>query len=176
MVETGLLERVLAGDETAMQGLVTAAWPRLGRGGQRVDHAELRQEALTELVAVAREQHAGPSGDFAELAVARLKRRMAAVVRAERNRAFRIRPLDPDRDDRAAAEGDTRLSAQVESPTLARALRRLPPRERAVIARVYWQELTAAEIAEREGVDPPAVRKLRRQAEAALRRALQPRR
>jgi len=172
MAEAALLERVLAGDEAAMQGLVTAAWPRLGRGGPGVDHAELRQEAMAELVAVAHEERERPTGDFGELAVARLKRRLAAVVRAERKRAARVRALGPEDDDRGAVEMDTRLTAQVESPALAGALRRLSPRERAVIVRLYWQEMTAVEIAARDGVDPAAVRRLRGRAEAALRQAL----
>lgn len=172
MAEAILLERVLAGDEAAMQGLLSAAWPRLGRGGPWVDHAELRQEGLAELVALAHEQRARPSGDFAELAVARLKRRLAAVLRAERRRAVRLRALGPDDDDRRAVELETRLDAQVESAGLAGALRRLSPRERAVIVRIYWQEMGATEIAEREGLHPAAVRRLRGRAEAALRRAL----
>lgn len=174
-METGggaaVLERVLAGDGAAIDELVAAAWPRLGRGRFRYDSADLRQEAIAELLAVAHEQREQPD-DFARVALARVKRRLAQVVRAERTRSARIRPLAPGDDERVGYEPATRLSEQVESPALGRALRRLSPRERAVIARVYWREMSAAEIARREGVGPLAVAKLRRQAEAALRQAL----
>jgi RNA polymerase sigma factor (sigma-70 family) len=182
---TVLLERVLAGDATAMEGLIDAAWPRLGRGWLRVDAAELRQEAVAELLAAAREHAlmsdprdpavpgASPADDhFARAAIARLKRRLAAVVRAERTRSSRLRPLGPADEERAVYEPSSRVAEQVESPTLGRALARLSPRERAVIARTYWREMTAAEIAEGEGLDPETVRQIRRRAETVLREAL----
>ena len=182
---TALLERILAGDGPAMDGLIDAAWPRLGRARLRLDAAELRQEAVAELLAAAREHAAtfhpadltasgSPPADdeFARAAIARLKRRLAAVVRAERTRSSRLRPLEPADEERAAYEPRSRVADQVDSPTLGRALARLSPRERAVIARTYWREMTAAEIAEREGLDPETIRQIRRRAEAALREAL----
>lgn len=191
MGEAGLVDRVLAGDVAAMERLVQAAWPRLGGLHRLVEPAELRQEALAELVALARGQlrrpAAGAGGgaqhdaaaddrEFAELAIVHLRRRMAQVARAAQRRSGRLRSLGPADEERAASELETGLDAQVGSPDLAGALRRLAPRERAVIARVYWQEMTAAEIAARDGVDPAAIRKLRRRAEAELRRMLGPRR
>jgi len=170
-----LLERVLAGDEEAIQPLVAAAWPRLGRRSwASLEHEEMRVEAVGALVEAAHEYQAAPApgGDFAEFAVARVQRRLAAVLRAERKRRTRLRPLFPSDDERATTELRTRFDQQVESPRLAGALRRLPPRQRAVIARIYWQGLTSAEAAAAEGVGSERVRRLRRAAEAALRRAL----
>lgn len=168
-----LLERVLAGDEAAIQPLVAAAWPRLGRRSwHSLAHEEVRVEAIEELVEAAHAYRAAPTGDFAEFAVARMQRRISRLIRAERKRRTRLFPLLPSDDDRAATGMRTRFDDEVESPALANALRRLSPRQRALIVRIYWQGLTAGEVAALDGTGASAVRRRRRAAEAALRRAL----
>jgi RNA polymerase sigma factor (sigma-70 family) len=168
-----LLERVLAGDEAAIEPLVVAAWPRLGRRSwQSLAYEEVRVEALEELVEAAHAYRAEPTGDFAEFAVARMQRRLSRLIRAERRRRTRLFPLLPSDDGRAATGMRTRFDDEVESPALANALRRLSPRQRALIARMYWQGLTAGDIAAQDGTGAEAVRRRRRRAEAALRRAL----
>jgi RNA polymerase sigma factor (sigma-70 family) len=167
------LERILAGDEAAMAPLIEAGWPRFGgRARRSVDRDELRQEAISTLLEVARGAGETPEADFVAQAIVRMRRRLATVVRAEGTRRQRSRPLVESDAARAAYQMETRFAQQVESPDLARALRRLPPRQRAIIARIYWEGRSAAEIAAGDGVQTDTIRQLRRQAERTLRRAL----
>jgi RNA polymerase sigma factor (sigma-70 family) len=174
--ERDLAERVLSGDRHAIDRLVEAAWPRaaLGHGGS-LPADDLRQEACTELIAAARGYDPARDGDFAALAVARARRCLERLLRADRRRRARLRSIQLDA---LPAPGDPAVQPGTGpedgdgNRRLARALSTLSPRLRAVIVRSYGREMSDAEIAAEYGVSPTAIERARRRAAALLRHEL----
>jgi RNA polymerase sigma factor (sigma-70 family) len=173
--EGGLVGRVLSGDGPTIDRLVAAAWPRVALGHPDAPpSADLRQEACEELIAAARAYDPARDGDFAPLAVARVRRRIERLLRAEGRRRARLRtarlealpaPPDPTTQPGSAAEPDT-------NRRLVRALGALPPRLRAVIVRSYGRDMTDAAIAAEYATTPAAVQRARRRAAALLKHQL----
>jgi RNA polymerase sigma factor (sigma-70 family) len=166
-----LLERVLAGDLPVIRELIAESWPRAGFAFGRVaaDREELEQVAAQHLFEAAR-SYTAAAGPFRPYAVERLRRQLVRFVSRERRRRARFAPLETQAEP--SAEMRTRVNGEVEDPRLFRALRRLSPRLRALIARIYWDGATNGELAAEEGADPRAIRAARRRAERALRRYL----
>jgi RNA polymerase sigma factor (sigma-70 family) len=168
------VERVAAGDPLAVDTLVALGWPRLprlGSLGPGIEAADLRQEAAMTAIAVARQFAGDANAHFVELAILQVRRRLEAIVSAERRRRARRDPADVEAVA-PAVDMETRFADEVSDARLATALGRLPPRLRTVLARAYWQGLSAAETAARDGGNPRAVHQLRRRAEALLRAQL----
>jgi RNA polymerase sigma factor (sigma-70 family) len=170
----GVRERILAGDMVLIAELVEAGWPRFGRGpiGRGAEHAELVQEATRAVYEAAR-AFDPREGDFRDVAVDVIRRRVRSLLRRARRERGRLVALNwRDADEIPGTEDRDPFADQVESPELARALRRLSPRLRALLVRVYWQGRTTTEVAAEQGVSPEALRRARRRAEAMLRREL----
>jgi RNA polymerase sigma factor (sigma-70 family) len=168
-----LAERILAGDRAVIDRLVESSWPALRWAvpGALTDPAELRQAARAELVEIARAYEPARDGDFAAHAGRRLRRLVDRVLRRERRRRDRQIPLD-----QLPEELHPRVPAPPGTPPrnrrVRRALRRLPPRLRAVIVRLYYRELTAREIAAQDGTHPDELERAHRRALARMRRDL----
>jgi RNA polymerase sigma factor (sigma-70 family) len=166
-----LVARVLAGDERAIDQLVTAAWPRAALAHSTIlPTGDLRQEACAELIEAARGYDPTRDGDFAVLAAARMRRRLERLLRAERRRRARLATFQPDRlpAPRTAPSSDW----PVANRRLERALATLPPRLRAVIVRSYGRDMTDAAIASEYGTTPAAIERARRRAAALLKNEL----
>ena len=173
MVSATLAERVLAGDQAAIEGLVQSCSPALRWGvpGALTDAAELRQAARAELVGIARADEPARDGDFAAHAGRRLRRLVDRVLRRERRRRDRQIPLDqlPEELHPCVPEPP---EAPPRNRRVRRALRRLPPRLRAVVVRLYYRELSALEIAAQDGTHPNELERARRRALARMKRDL----
>jgi RNA polymerase sigma factor (sigma-70 family) len=171
--------RLLAGDAHLLAELVAASAVGLrpsetGHSGA-IDRAELEQEAARALLELA-SSFDPRDGDFRTYAIDHAHRRLARLLRAERRRRSRIFPLDGRDEARLAADPTTRFDAEVENPRLRRALRRLSPRLRALIARIYWDGRTTREIADEQGGSAEATRRMLNRAQARLRALMAPRR
>jgi len=169
------------GDRAALAALVESYRPlmasaaRSSRPAKRlptVDDDDLRQEAAKAFIELVREYRAdlGPAGVYLKR---KLAWRLANYVRAERRRsglrcALPSRPPTSARGKPAPAAPGTRL-AGVHLQAL---LRRLTPRQRAVIHKHHWEDKNTAEVARELGVTLQAVTALRRRAEQALKRGL----
>ena len=101
----------------------------------------------------------------------KLKWRVLNFLRAERRRASHA-PLGASITERLADELARAPDEGLEDPRLGRALRRLSPRQRSVVAGLYWRDRTARELARDLGVTPQAVTALGRRAIESLRRDL----
>ncbi len=141
-----------------------------GRGV--VDADDLRQEARLQTIDLLRDYRPERNGNLEAYLRTKLRWRVANYLRAERRRGRAV-PLDEETIRHPSAELQTSLHAGFENPRLAGALRRLSPRQRAVIARIYGQERATRQIAAELGVSPQAVTALRRRAEASLKRDLE---
>jgi RNA polymerase sigma factor (sigma-70 family) len=167
----GLVGRVLDGDWRAIERLVGAAWPRAGlahTGG--VEASDLRQEACAELIAAARSYDPARDGDFADLAVARVRRRLGRLLRAAARARRRLPTVPLDGQALAGEPSDTVDAGR--NPRLARALARLSPRLRAVIVRSFVRGMSDAEIAAEYRLSRGALERARRRAAAQLRAEL----
>ena len=174
--EVAVLERVLAGDADVFAELIADAWPRFGTGllaSGALDRGDLEQEAAAVLVETARSFDPA-EGDFRELAVGRVRRHLRSILRAERRRRSHLVRLAGQ--DVATARGADPLAGEVEHPRLVRLLKRMSPRVRAVIARVYWQDASTTDIARAEGRPVESVRQARLRALVLLRQELRSRR
>lgn len=168
-----LAERVLAGDEVVIKQLVDSCWPamRFAVHGGFADPAELRQVARVELVEAARAYDPARDGDFFAHAHRRVRRQLERVRRRERRLRERLVPLDglPEELEPAAPEP---APEPPPSPPMRRALGRLSPRQRSVVVRLYYRELTALQIAAQDGTSPDAVDRAHRRAIARMKRDL----
>ncbi|MCL5025951.1 MAG: sigma-70 family RNA polymerase sigma factor [Chloroflexi bacterium] len=140
-----------------------------------VDEDDLRQEARAQMIGLLREYQPRLNSNLEAYLHTKLRWRIANYLRAERRRNRLAVPLNEDTMQHPAVELETRLHAGLEHPRLGNALRRLSPRQRAVIARFYGHEQSVRQIAGALGVTPQAVTALRRRAEAALREELEER-
>jgi RNA polymerase sigma factor (sigma-70 family) len=166
-----LVGRVLSGDERAIDQLVAAAWPRAALAhSTALPTGDLRQEACAELIETARGYDPARDGDFAALALARMRRRLERLLRAERRRRARLGTFQLDRLPAP------RPAAPIDEPDanrrLERALATLSPRLRAVIVRSYGRDMTDAAIATEYGTTPAAIERARRRAAALLKNEL----
>ena len=171
-----LFERVRAGETDAVDSIVRLAWPSFRSAhtlnAKGFDRAEFRTDVASEIILAAHDYQPTRDGAFTDYALTRARRHINALLKAEQRRHARVSRLTEEVQDRLGTEMTTRFATEVENPQLASALRRLSPRLRAVIVRLYWQEYSINEIASAEGCAPTAVRQARRRAEATLRHLL----
>jgi hypothetical protein len=114
-----------------------------------------------------------PAESFADTLNRAVRQRIRSYLRAERRRSGRQVAADLTTLDRLLAR--RRGDSPGEGPTglaLARALARLSPRQRAVIAGLYERDRPVAMLAAELGVTPQAVTAVHRRALATLRTAL----
>jgi RNA polymerase sigma factor (sigma-70 family) len=169
-----LAERVLAGDRGVIDQLVESSWStmRYAVFYGLTDADELRQAARVELVEAARAYDPPRDGDFAAHAARRIRRLVERVRRRERRRLEREIPLDE-----VPKELEPRVPGPPPPPPprnrrLRRSLRRLSPRLRSVVVRLYYRELDALDVAAQDGTSPADVERARRAALARMRRDL----
>jgi RNA polymerase sigma-70 factor (ECF subfamily) len=136
------------------------------------DEDDLRQEARMQTYCLLRDFRPELNGNMEAYLRVKLRWRVANYLRAERRRRRLLVPLEEETLNHPTEEPAPTVWAGLDHPHLERALRGLSPRQRAVIARFYWQEQTVRQIAGALGVSPQAVTALRRRAEAALRETL----
>jgi len=151
-----------------LAGVVARVRPPLPAG---VEPGDLEQEAAQQFCELVRAFDPDRGVNLTTYLQKALKWRVASFLRAEARRAGHL-PLESADLSRLADEMAVSPSPERASPRLARALRQLSPRQRAVIAGLYWRERTAGEMARELGVTPQAVTALRRRAEAAIREEL----
>jgi RNA polymerase sigma factor (sigma-70 family) len=168
--------RARAGDRAAMTRLLDRYRPLLisvARRSRRVlpvgvERGDVEQEAskcLCELVHAFDPTRGTPLGAYLK---AKLGWRVAHYLRAEARRSGHRRLEDLDVEEIAGSVVED-PEPGVANPRVVRALRRLSPRQRAVIAGIFWRERTTRELAAELKVKPPAVTALRRRAERSLR-------
>ena len=151
-----------------LAGVVARVRPPLPTG---VEPGDLEQEAAQQLCELVRAFDPDRGVNLTTYLQKAVKWRVASFLRAEARRAGHL-PLESADLSRLADEVAAFRSPERTSPRLARALRQLSPRQRAVIAGLYWRERTAEEMARELGVTQQAVTALRRRAEAAIRKEL----
>jgi len=132
------------------------------QGLGEMDRAELLQEASSTVLAVlAEDPDLRPDRDV-DAIVPRARRRIESFLRAERRRKGRTVPL-------STLEG---AGWDPPDPTESPTVRDDEPRQRAILVRMYWQSVSADELARAERASVEAVQKARRRAEASLARIL----
>ncbi len=167
------------GDGPALRALCDRYWPlaagviakMVSRRPAGVDVADVEQEAAEQLCEMIRQFDPSRRVNLTTYLQKGLKWRVANYLRAEARRAAHL-PLAAAPLHQLADEAADSPSLGLDNPRLGRALRRLSPRQRAVIAGFYWRERTTEELSAELGVTPQAVTGLRRRAEGALRREL----
>jgi RNA polymerase sigma factor (sigma-70 family) len=169
-----------AGDSTAQSDVLARLHPLIaGAIAQALRHrlpagvepADVEQEAAAQACALIRDYDPRRGASLPVYVGRLLKWRLANYLRAEARRAAHA-PLEAARLDEIADEAADTPEPCLEAPHLRRALRRLSPRQRAVIAGIYWRERTARQVAAELGVTSQAVNAARRKAEDILRREL----
>ncbi len=138
-----------------------------------VDRSDVEQETAAALCELAREFEPDRGIPLGAYLKAKLGWRVWHYLRGERRRTGHL-PLDAVDVEAIPDSVVETPTPGVASPRVARALRRLSPRQRAVIAGIFWRERTEREIARELNVSHQAVTALRRRAEASLRKSLRP--
>ena len=160
------LQRLYGCYRPLLRGIVAELRSRLPAG---LDPDDLAQETARHFCELVRAFDPAQGTNLTTYLQRKLRWRVVNFLRAEKRRAGHLR-LEAAQLDRLAEEMGHARHDDLASPRLARALRRLSPRQRTVIAGIYWQERRAGELARQLGITPQAVTALRRRAEAALRR------
>jgi RNA polymerase sigma factor (sigma-70 family) len=150
-----------------LAGVIGQLRRRLPPGVERMD---LQQEAARVFCESVRSYDPSRRVNLTTYLVKSVRWRVANYLRAEARRAGQVpleaAHLDELAEDVASSPTDTL------SPRVSRALSRLSPRQRAVVAGLYWRERTTVELARELGITAPAVTALRRRAERAIREEL----
>jgi RNA polymerase sigma factor (sigma-70 family) len=151
-------------------GAIVARYRSLPVG---VERSDVEQEAARALCELALEYEPARGIPLSAYLRAKLGWRVSHYLRQEKRRTGHL-PLDSV-DLEAVRESVVESpSPGIASPRIARAIGRLSPRQRAVIAGVFWRERTEKEIARELNVSHQTVTALRRRAEASLRKQLRP--
>lgn len=149
---------------------VTARYRTLPAG---VERSDVEQEAARALCELAMEYEPARGIPLAAYLKAKLGWRVTHYLRQEQRRAGHL-PLDAVDVEAIAGAVVEAPTPGIASPRIARALRSLSPRQRAVIAGIFWRERTEREMARELEVSHQAVAALKRRAEASLRKQLRP--
>ena len=148
---------------------VTRRWWRgLPTGVERADVEQEASKCLCELILAYDPARGSPLGAFLK---ASLGWRVSHFLRAEARRARHGRLDDLDVEE-IADSVVVDPTPGIANPRVARALRRLSPRQRGVIAGIFWRDRTTKELAAELSVTPQAVTALRRRAEQVIREEL----
>jgi RNA polymerase sigma factor (sigma-70 family) len=141
-----------------------------------LDPADVAQEAAVIFLRLLTTAEPSPAtgAEFIHRFAGALRWRLRAYVSAERRRLGRTASADESRLERALqakASGASRSGPP--GRQIARALERLLPRQRAVVAALYFDDKPVAALARELGVTPQAVTALHRRALARLRKVLE---
>jgi RNA polymerase sigma factor (sigma-70 family) len=147
-------------------GSVARARRGLPIGVEREDVEQESAALLCELVLSFQPERGVPLRGYLK---AKLGRRVSHFIRAEARRT-RHQPLDEATVERLADSTVEMPTPGIANPRVARALRRLSPRQRGVIAGLYWRERTVKELAGELKVSRQAVTAVQLRAESAIRR------
>jgi RNA polymerase sigma factor (sigma-70 family) len=137
-----------------------------------VEPADVEQEATTQVCALIREYDASHGTSLPVYVGRLLKWRLVNYLRDEARRASHA-PLEAARLEEIADETADMPEPCLVAPRLRRALRKLSPRQRAVIVGIYWRQRTARQVADELGLTKQAASGARRKAEEILRRELE---
>lgn len=178
VIPDDLLLRARTGDAQALAELWDACTPvveaslRRNQAGRAVAD-DLAQEAALHFLQHVRSS-TGDGAAFAESLGRLLRWRVHNFLRRERRRGARehavdLASLESTLAKRAAGASD----AGPPGIAVRNALGRLTPRQRAVIAGLYFQDRTVAALAHENGVTPQAITALHRRALEVLRKVLE---
>jgi RNA polymerase sigma factor (sigma-70 family) len=152
------------------------------RGTRVVEAAEVAQEAALVLLTILREPPLTPFGltgpkptSFAEIYRRKLQVRIRTYLRAERRRAFRTVTTTSTLIENLLARRvvpGTPFTTERSGRTMARAMERLSPRQRAVVAGLYFRDQNVDSVATELSISHQAVTALNRRALTVLRGAL----
>jgi RNA polymerase sigma factor (sigma-70 family) len=179
-----LVRSASAGDPTALAGLWAACAPLVSatvRAALRRQRAipstletqDVAQEAALLFLTQVREAAAKDGARFREDYARALYWRVHAYLRAERRRLGRQVVVNTDGLEEALRRRASGASGGPAGRPLDRALARLSPRQRAVIAGLYARDASAQSLARELGITPQAVTALHRRALATLRAGLE---
>jgi RNA polymerase sigma factor (sigma-70 family) len=167
-----------SGDGSALEALLASYRPLLASVAAEpsylppgIERADVEQEAACAFCQLVLAYDRTRNVPLAAYLKAKLRWRVAHFLRGERRRTGHLNLDEVDLDSIEAAIVEM-PSPSIVSPRVARAIRRLSPRQRAVIAGLFWRERKASELAVELGVSHQAVASLRRRAEASIRREL----
>lgn len=133
-----------------------------------VDRADLEQEAARQLCELVHDYEPERGVVLTQYLRVNLRWRVSNYLRAERRRAGHL-PIEAASVE-TIVDGSVRFPSDgVLHPRLARALSHLSPRQRGVIAELYWRERSVGEISRELGLSHQRVSAIRRHAEARLR-------
>lgn len=138
-----------------------------------IQPADVAQEASRLFLAKLRGDECPDAATLLRYLIQKLPNRLSSYLRAERRRLSRQALAEESEIERAMARG--RTTPYLGAPPgrkIARALERLSPRQRAVIAGLYFRELKGTELAAELGVTQQRVSALHREALSLLRDAL----
>jgi len=143
--------------------------------GRVVEYSDVLQEAAVFLAEYLRANQGAVTPAILDREALRrqLVRRIREYVRAERRRMGRQITANDETLERALARRAGASPGGAAGRTVARAIERLSPQQRAVVAALYFRDEKVAELAAHLNVTPQAVTALHRRAIAALRRALE---
>jgi RNA polymerase sigma factor (sigma-70 family) len=149
-------------------------------GWNRAEAAEVVQEAALVLLSILQEPEQQPSLDFDALVPSfaqrfyrKLQFRIRTYLRAERRRAARTVSTSTPGLETALARRGVSLAPTTTGRSIERALERLSPRQRAVVAGLYFKDENVGSIASELRISHQAVTALHRRALAVLRVALE---
>ena len=170
----------IVGDDASLSSLCERYRPLVDAVAARyrslpagVERSDVQQEAVRCLCELALQYEPDRGIPLAAYLKAKLGWRVAHYLRQEKKRAGHL-PLDAVDVEAIPESVVDAPSPGIANPRIARALKRLSPRQRAVIAGIFWRERTERELARELHVSHQAVAALRRRAEASLRKHLQP--
>ncbi len=177
-----LVRRAQRGSPEAMEQLLKLYTPLVLKETRRFRRADkmdlclsaedVRQEAALHLIRLVKEFNETSGVHFGSYLKQKLRWRLHNYLRRERRRVLATTGLDSPEVERLAGELDQVTEFDLDNPRLRAAFRQLSPRQRLVLAKMFWQDKTTREIATELGVTPQAVGALHRRALRQLRQKL----
>ncbi len=170
------------GDEPALASLWECCAPLLDEAVRwnratpaTLDAGDVAQEAALIFLKLLKSADTPPTGgaDFVQRLRSALRWRLRAYLSAERRRLGRAATADEATLERALhARASGAAQAGPPGRQVARALERLLPRQRAVVAALYFEDKSVATLSRDLGVTPQAITALHRRALVRLRKIL----
>ena len=177
-----LVRSARQGSQEAMEELLRRYMPLILKETRRFRHAEntdvclstedVRQEAVLQLIQLVKEYSESSGACFGSYLKQKLRWRLHNYLRRERRRALTTIGLDCPEVEQLASELDHVVEFDLDNPRLRSAFRRLSPRQRLVLAKMFWQDKTVREIAAELRVTPQAIGALHRRALRQLRKRM----
>lgn len=176
-----LVARAQSGDNGALSDLLDRYRPlllgnvrKVGRylEGNVLEREDLEQEATKIAAELIQEFDPQSTPHFGSFLKQKLRWRLINYLRRERSRMKRNVELDVDACDRLIQTLETKPSPEIANPRLRAAVKRLSPKQKSVLFKLYWQDRTADEVASEMGVTDVSVRALKRRAEERIRHVI----